>query len=90
MDLESGSPSGINYYADLYTWDGWLEAFIFFVVWHSYVYIGSGISSVFVFGIIYAFYTDIPLCKDEDFTDDFFNSLGGYSFNLCAYDWMKA
>jgi len=87
-DLQSGAPDGIFAYVDLLTWEGWLWGLCFWVVWHTYVYLSSGVLAIPLFMVWYAFNTDIPLCEADDFADNFFKTT--FDWDLCAYAWMQS
>ena len=88
MTLNSGTPEDINQYIDTFTWEGWLWGALFFVVWHTFVYLSSGVLASFAFFVWYLYNTDVPLCAESDFTDNWFMTT--MNVNLCSQAWMKA
>ena len=86
LTLKSGNPDDINQYIDTFTWEGWAWGFAFWVVWHTFVYLSSGVLASFAFMIWYMFNTDIPLCTPDDMADNWFTTTLGV--NLCSEAWM--
>ena len=84
--LNNGSPEGIFEYIDMLTWKGWLWGFAFWALWHTYVYLSSGVLAALTFLVWYLFNSDIPLCAPSDFADNWFNV--NFGWNLCAYPFM--
>ena len=87
--LNNGTPEGIYSYIDLFTWEGWMYGFLFWLAWHVWVYLSSSLVSALAFMIFYLFVQQwMPLCADGDFDDLFFKTYFGWDF--CAWDFMKS